>query len=1195
MRRLRNAFAAAALLLPALAACNRQTGSSDSGPPVTVIPTQGLDGGPDAGAVDAGQKVDAGPNPFQDAGPVPVKVTEVSPDRGGVAGGTPVTISGSGFLSGLLSDPTEAATVTVVSFGGNPSLGVTVLTDGTLQVTSPPGLAGPADVTVQNPNGSATCTGCFDYQSTIEVAQVSPGIGPTTGGTSVVVSGLGFDASTIVLFGPHALINAQLVSPTTIIGLTPPAALAGPVDVRAFNANGAALLHGAFTYFEKPTIASLTPASGPTSGGTSVTLKGTGFLGEQPAVTIGGQTATAVTVVDDQTLTLLTPPGAVGAADVVVQDADGAATLPGGFVYFPAAATQLAIYGVAPDRGPAAGGTSVTLVGAGFAGSPQVDFGGAAASVTLLDANDLAVTTPAGAVGPVTVSVTQAGSTVSLAGAFTYYAGRTLTSVGPASGPTAGGNQAALTGTGFAAGDRVFFGPLEATATQVTSATSITVTVPPGTAGPENVEVVAGSDPTITALLPDGYVYLDSFTLTQVAPASGSQAGGTYVQLLGTGFSLGIGATFAGNAATNVALVDGYTVSCLTPPGNPGPADVTVSQPGASGSPAQTATLAGGFSYFDPTNIAGGESGGPLDGTLNVTVLDDDYTAPNQPIPGTLVRLGVDPRTPFQGVTDVHGQITFSDPSLVKAQTVTADYQGVVAITVDDVASQNLTVFLDVPMSGGSLPSACPCGAPPDCPQNCGLPYCGALGTCVQCLTDADCQNPAIPGYDPTKPKCNPPPVAGTPIGGFCVQCIPEYGLTGQEELPNPDCKGNPNGPACDDDRGLQSTYTCVQCSADQACASPDYCDQSLMCVPPDQISGAVYGFKLPSSVTLSPTQSVVAHVGLIQPYVYAYEPFSPDPPEVTVPVNGGTFQISLNEGPLTLGLYAKFGIVDGSTTPPTFTPYLLGVLRGLHVDPNDPVTNANIVLDTHLDQTAPISLAATLAPPAPVGGVTDGNPVHYDTFGYFDLGQDGIVPLSDVDSTSATAQLGGLPPVSGSGVLFLTQAYQPPAAGQAPFADPSQRQPESNFFRSVQSDFTTGVPMGPLLSFASFTHPAAGGTIDGTFAWSFTDPTAPAPDLSQLTLYWTEVDGSGNQVAPLTQLWQIIVPGSQTSVTIPDDALSEMLQTLPASSPGSSTFVAWVLVTVTAPRFDYDFWSYQELSELSWTGFQVTSSGTFP
>ena len=98
-------------------------------------------------------------------------------------------------------------------------------------------------------------------------------------------------------------------------------------------------------------------------------------------------------------------------------------------------------------------------------------------------------------------------------------------------------------------------------------------------------------------------------------------------------------------------------------------------------------------------------------------------------------------------------------------------------------------------------------------------------------------------------------------------------------------------------------------------------------------------GFKLPASVTLTNTQTAEAHVGLLQSAVYAFEPFNVSQPEVVVPTNGGTFTVTLDEGPLTVGLYAKFGVADNSTTPPTFTPYLLGVLRNLSVSPGNPVS----------------------------------------------------------------------------------------------------------------------------------------------------------------------------------------------------------------------------------------------------------------
>jgi hypothetical protein len=63
----------------------------------------------------------------------------------------------------------------------------------------------------------------------------------------------------------------------------------------------------------------LEPASGPAAGGTLVTLHGAGFQGAGP-LTVGfdGQDAGSVTVVDDRTLTAISPPGS-GTVDVTVR------------------------------------------------------------------------------------------------------------------------------------------------------------------------------------------------------------------------------------------------------------------------------------------------------------------------------------------------------------------------------------------------------------------------------------------------------------------------------------------------------------------------------------------------------------------------------------------------------------------------------------------------------------------------------------------------------------------------------------------------------------------------------------------------------------------------------------------------------------------------------------------------------------
>ena len=69
--------------------------------------------------------------------------------------------------------------------------------------------------------------------------------------------------------------------------------------------------------YPPPTATSISPDSGATSGGTTVTITGTNFAGPS-AVTFGGQSATNVTVVNSTTITAVTPAHASGAFDVVV-------------------------------------------------------------------------------------------------------------------------------------------------------------------------------------------------------------------------------------------------------------------------------------------------------------------------------------------------------------------------------------------------------------------------------------------------------------------------------------------------------------------------------------------------------------------------------------------------------------------------------------------------------------------------------------------------------------------------------------------------------------------------------------------------------------------------------------------------------------------------------------------------------------
>jgi len=72
-----------------------------------------------------------------------------------------------------------------------------------------------------------------------------------------------------------------------------------------------------------PTVTSVTPGTGPSTGGNTVTITGTAFTGAT-SVTFGGVAATSFTVVNDTTITSVVPSGSTsGAVSVIVTNGVG--------------------------------------------------------------------------------------------------------------------------------------------------------------------------------------------------------------------------------------------------------------------------------------------------------------------------------------------------------------------------------------------------------------------------------------------------------------------------------------------------------------------------------------------------------------------------------------------------------------------------------------------------------------------------------------------------------------------------------------------------------------------------------------------------------------------------------------------------------------------------------------------------------
>lgn len=184
------------------------------------------------------------------------------------------------------------------------------------------------------------------------------------------------------------------------------------------------------TNFNPPEILSITPTEGSEKGGTRLTIRGINFE-TGTGVLINGTAATDVTQVNSNIVEATTPPGAPGAATVVVIAGDEQSVeFAGGFTYLaePAASPtpdlQATITSVEPSRTSVLGGTEITLLGDNFEPDSQVLFGGfIGTNVRVVSAKQIRVTSPAQAAGKVDIVVRMPdGETVTFANQFEYRA-----------------------------------------------------------------------------------------------------------------------------------------------------------------------------------------------------------------------------------------------------------------------------------------------------------------------------------------------------------------------------------------------------------------------------------------------------------------------------------------------------------------------------------------------------------------------------------------------------------------------------------------------------------------------------------------------------------------------------------------------------------------------------------------------------
>jgi hypothetical protein len=142
---------------------------------------------------------------------------------------------------------------------------------------------------------------------------------------------------------------------------------------------------------------SVSPTSGGPAGGEAVTITGTNLWGVT-GVNFDGVPATSVVVVDNTTITCVTPAHAAGTVDVEIEHPTGDVTTAGIFLY--SASTPPSFTSATPDNGPKSGGTVVSIVGDDFTSVTGVLFGGTpGTSFSVVDDEHITVTAPAHAAG----------------------------------------------------------------------------------------------------------------------------------------------------------------------------------------------------------------------------------------------------------------------------------------------------------------------------------------------------------------------------------------------------------------------------------------------------------------------------------------------------------------------------------------------------------------------------------------------------------------------------------------------------------------------------------------------------------------------------------------------------------------------------------------------------------------------------
>ena len=292
----------------------------------------------------------------------------------------------------------------------------------------------------------------FHLHNKIAISSFGPASATTTGGSLITISGSNFVRSTSVSckFAGSKVVAATYISKTMLQCTSPALDIVGDVEL-AVAVNGVDFVTAALPLkIQKAMVlVEASPAEGPLSGGSVVTLTGSGFVADAALRCLfGGMRESPATYVS-ATAVRCTTPRFVSAKTVSLQLAVSGNVVSHNTLSFTLNAHSV-LEGIFPGNGPAAGGTVVKIFGVDFnttSKSIQVSFGSSnvvASGITVLSSTEIEVVSPPSSTGgaqmvPLEVS-TDSGSTFTSYGLqFSYESAFSAVDMAPVRGNELGG------------------------------------------------------------------------------------------------------------------------------------------------------------------------------------------------------------------------------------------------------------------------------------------------------------------------------------------------------------------------------------------------------------------------------------------------------------------------------------------------------------------------------------------------------------------------------------------------------------------------------------------------------------------------------------------------------------------------------------------------------------------------------------